>query len=119
MLEFIEQKLARWGEWSTRRDSGSLGYGNSPLVAIMGSSSGASAEPFGTDEEMLQIDRAVVALPAELTKAMIEVYQRPGTMEIHAQHLGISVATLYRWRDRAHLMIDQTLAISAFLRRSK
>ncbi|HEX5486511.1 MAG TPA: hypothetical protein VFX23_10995 [Limnobacter sp.] len=66
--EYIEHKLANWGNWMRKRADNGLGYGQSPVARLMGVS--ARVEPGSVvpvDEvEASLTDSAIQSLPRQL-----------------------------------------------------
>lgn len=105
----MEVLLSMWGRWAVRRASGALGYPSvSPMFndAPRGDSFG-SQEPLGIGEpEMLMVDAAVGRLPGVLKLAVIETYQRGGSLRAIGTRMGVSDKTVGKYLAEAHQKIS-------------
>lgn len=105
----MEVLLSMWGRWAIRRASGGLGYPSvSPMFkdAPRGDSFG-SQEPLGIGEpEMLMVNAAVERLPGVLKLAVIETYQRGGSLRAIGARMGISDKTVGKYLADAHQKIS-------------
>lgn len=105
----VEVLLSMWGRWAIKRASGSLGYpAISPMFngAPKGDSYGSSA-PLGIGEpELLMVDAAINRLPSALRLAVIEAYQRGGSLREVGRRMGVSDKTVGKYLSEAHLQIS-------------
>lgn len=105
----MEVLLSMWGRWAIRRAAGGLGYPSvSPMFkdAPRGDSFG-SQEPLGIGEpEMLMVNAAVERLPGVLKLAVIETYQRGGSLRAIGARMGISDKTVGKYLADAHQKIS-------------
>ena len=105
----IEVLLSIWGRWAIKRESGALGFGSvSPMFREAKSGGGyGSATPMGfVDDDVAMVDACVMALPLIQRLAVIEVYQRQGSMREAAARCGVSHHTLARYINEAHEKIS-------------
>lgn len=113
MRSQVEVLLAAWGWWALKRGSGALGYPSvSPMFrdAPRGDSYG-SAIPLGmANRDMEAVDMAVRRLPDELRKAVVEMYQRGGSLRAVAARIKISDKTLRKRLDEAYEKIALDMA---------
>lgn len=105
----MEVLLSMWGRWAIKRASGALGYPSvSPMFnnAPKGDSYGSSV-PLGIGEpELLMVDAAVNRLPGVLKLAVIEAYQRGGSMREVGARMGVDHKTVGKYLTDAHLKIS-------------
>lgn len=105
----MEVLLSMWGRWAVKRASGSLGYPSiSPMFnnAPKGDSFGSSV-PLGIGEpELLMVDAAINRLPSVLKLAVIEAYQRGGSLREVGRRMGVSHKTVGKYLTEAHLQIS-------------
>lgn len=109
-ITWVDKRLVQWGEWSeeNRGIAIGLGYGNNPLAGGVRStaSEGATAMPDG----IYEIDRAVVRLPVDLHKVVIEHYRHPDCPESkRVERCGCSRATYFRRLAKAHVAVMMLL----------
>lgn len=117
MIEYINIRLNDWARWvvsdrTTLRHM--LGAKNCWPDMLGESDSTETVRQQGTlvplnDLECCDTDKAVCALPPELSNAVFEYYTRIGTAETTAKRLGISKMTLFRRIEQAHWCILGTL----------
>lgn len=106
MIDSIENRLIIWGESMAADIDGGRRCSAGFDIEDRG------GETFGNkillDVEIEETDRAVKSLDETLRKCMVEIYVRiDSTVAQKIKVLCISKATLFRYRDKAHLQINK------------
>ena len=123
MIDYINKRLNDWARWrlSDRATIRHMLGAKSCWPQMLQDDAEGKMERHGTivpinDLECCEMDKAVLALPAELQFILEEFYYRTNTTEGVAKRCGISRATLHRRIDQAHqrllgLLNDQAAGI--------
>jgi DNA-directed RNA polymerase specialized sigma24 family protein len=117
MIDYINKRLNDWARWRVSDRAllrHMLGVNSCWPQMLKDDDPDQKYEKHGTlvplnDLECCDTDKAVCALPPELSDAVIEYYTRIGTAETTAKRLGIAVRTLFDRIGRAHWHIIGTL----------
>ena len=107
MIAYIDARCLAWAEFSKRKVSSRLGYPRqSAFTRWM--PSGTCRVPINEDE-VSEIERAVLALDADLRRVVRAMYLESGTAEQHARDLDCCRDTFYARLHRAHVRIMEWL----------
>lgn len=100
--DYIRERLAKWGEWSARRESGGLGFPRECSYTRLQARSGEgfAASP-DVDSDAMDTERAVNELPEHLRDTVRAYYVKPGTVEQKARDLRCGRDTVYSRIERA------------------
>lgn len=99
--DYIKARLARWGEWCARRESGGLGYPRECSYTRLQARSDAGLISPEINAEAVETERAVAALPDYLRDTVRSYYVAPGTVEQKARSLRCGRDTIYARIERA------------------
>lgn len=107
MITWVDVSLNAWASWAISQARREVGY---PSVSPMfkDAPSGRvfeSHEPGVIRADLMQMDRAVMALPSLLKVVVVEYYQRRRSANDAAKALGVRKTQMYRYLDQAHLHI--------------
>ncbi|WP_053937852.1 hypothetical protein [Amantichitinum ursilacus] len=112
MIQYIADRLNKWGSWCRRFEDGGLGFGNSVLARYGEPGSGGGGGLMGiVDADMLELDHIVVCLPDALREAVNQCHRMPGTKEQHAQACGCAVRTYFDRVHKAHVLVTEALQV--------
>ena len=111
MIDYIDQRLTEWGEWSRARMDGYFGLGGGGFAYIEpmpGQPPGWFRAP--TNLRCLETESGVALLRVEnwkIGEAVILRYRSwpHASGDLQAQMLGISRMTLWRYLDTAHALL--------------
>lgn len=112
MITWVDVSLNAWASWAISQARREVGY---PSVSPMfkDAPSGRvfeSHEPGVIRADLMQMDRAVMALPSLLKVVVVEYYQRRRSANDAAKALGVRKTQMYRYLDQAHLHIADYFA---------
>lgn len=112
MIQYIAERLNKWGAWCRRVEDGGLGFGNSVLARYGEAGAGGGGGLMGVvDADMLELDHIVVCLPDALKMAVNECHRKPGTREQHAAACGCAVRTYFERVHKAHQLVMEALQV--------
>lgn len=99
--DYIKARLARWGEWCARRESGGLGFPRECSYTRLQARSDSGLISPEINAEAVETERAVAALPDFLRDTVRSYYVEPGTVDQKARSLRCARDTIYARIDRA------------------
>lgn len=107
MIDYINARCLAWAEFSKRKVSGKLGYPRqSAFTRWM--PSGTCSVPINEDE-VSEIERAVISLDGELKCVVKAMYLSSGTIDQKARDIGCHRDTFYARLHRSHVRIMEWL----------
>lgn len=107
MIDYINARCLAWAEFSRRKVSSRLGYPRQSAFARW-MPSGTCRVPIDEDE-VAEIEKAVLSLDAELLAVVRGMYLEGGTVEQKARDCGCCRDTFYTRLHRAHVRIMEWL----------
>lgn len=107
MIEYINARCLAWAEFSRRKVSSRLGYPRQSAFARW-MPSGSCSVPIDEDE-VSEIERAIVSLDDELKVVVRKMYLEGGTVEQKARDCDCHRDTFYARLHRAHVRIMEWL----------
>lgn len=105
-IDYIKQRLARWGEWNARRESGGLGFPRECSYTRMQARSEVGLTAPEIDQEAVETEHAVAELPEYLRETVRSYYVKPGTVEQKARDLRCGRDTVYARLERAFPLLS-------------
>ncbi|MBI3143808.1 MAG: hypothetical protein HYZ18_00775 [Pseudogulbenkiania sp.] len=112
MIPWVDRLLEKWARWKSADGWHGGGCGVSSLLLTEHREiDRAIGQRDSPDDLMLDLDAAVVCLPDDLIKVVVERYERGGLMEQKAAALGISKRTLEYRLGKIHQAIQSALDI--------
>ena len=112
MIAHIDILLCRWGRWAVAQASREVGYPSvCPMFRDVGSGAYGSKEPAGLgDVDVIEVDKAVRALPDVLRATVVTHYQHAKSFRESAARCGIRRGLLNRFLSDSHIFIDRWLS---------
>lgn len=112
MIGWVDQLLKRWGRWSIKSETKSIGYpSTSPMFNKVGrGGESGSREPNGiTESDILDADKCIRDLPVVLRIVVIEYYTKQSSDRKTAERCGLSRKALSQYISRSHQLIAESL----------
>lgn len=111
----VKTLLSIWGRWAIRSASGALGFPacspmfrDAPRSDVFGSRTPLGITD-GISPEIYLIDEEVARLPTVQMIAVVEMYQRGGSMREIASRMGVKADAVKHWIGRAHESLSQKI----------